>query len=148
MRKALTVFAAAVLAGCAAQPELLKPTQSGFAEGVFRGASIGEVRSKIIDGCSRAGLVVEDSGTNQLVCTQLLSGGDAVLAQAIYGNAYSTTPEGKTRFSIYEAGQDVKVVATRWFETQMAFGQVRREPLNTNVARNDMQQFLFNLGAE
>lgn len=64
------------------------------------------------------------------------------------GNSYSTTPQQKIRFIAYRTGSDVKVTAQQWIEIQMAFGQVRTQELNANNQINELQNYLFSLGAE
>jgi hypothetical protein len=134
------------LSGCAQQP-LVKQTMSGYPEGVFKNMSVEAAKSRIIDGCTQRGIFVQEANSNQVVCSKSLEGGDAVLAQFLIGNSYSTRPDVKIRFVIYQIGQDTKVSAQQWVETQMAFGQMRRIELNENNQKNDMQQFLFTLGA-
>lgn len=139
---------ALLLSACAPQQALLKATSSGYPEGVFSNATIASVRSKIIDGCSSMGVLVQEAGGNQVVCGKAMDGSEAVLARMIVGNSYSTTPERKIRFVIFQSGSSVKVTAQQWIESQMAMGQVRREELNNNNQKNNVQQFLFSLGAQ
>lgn len=143
-----SVLCGIALFACAPQQALIKPTSSGFPEGIFRGSSIDTVRSKILDGCTSNGLNIYETNTNQVVCGKVMSGKDAVLAGLVVGNSYSTTPERKVRFVIFQQGSDVKVTAQEWIESQMAFGQVRRQALESNNQKNSLQQFLFSLGAQ
>jgi len=92
--------------------------------------------------------MVIESTPNQVLCGKTLTGSDAFLAQMAIGNSYSTTPQRKIRFTIYKMGDDVKVTAQQWVETQMAFGQVQTQELKTNNQINDVQNFLLSLGAE
>ena len=144
----LLVIIITVLGGCVQQQALVKPTSSGYPEGIFRNASLEEAKGKILDGCIRHGLMVSEAGTNQVVCEKTMAGGDAVLAQMLVGNSYSTTPVRKLRFIMYKLNKDVKVTAQEWFQSQMAFGQVNKQELKSNNQRNDIQNFLFSLGAE
>ena len=139
---------ALLLSACVTQQSLIKSTASGYPEGVFSNASLDSVRSKLIDGCSSRGILVQEASGNQVVCGKTMEGGDAVLAQLLVGNSYSTTPERKIRFIIYQTGSNVKVTAQQWIESQMALGQVRRQELNGNNHKNDIQNFLFSLGAQ
>ena len=148
MNKLFAIAALVVaLSGCAPEQALIKQTSSGYPEGVFANTNIDAVRSLLIEGCSSRGILVQEASGNQVVCGKTMTGGDAVLAQMLVGNSYSTTPERKIRFVIYQVGADVRVTAQQWIESQMAFGQVRRQELSANNQRNDIQQFLFNLGA-
>ncbi len=93
-------------------------------------------------------MMVSEASSNQVVCEKTMTGGDAVLAQMLVGNSYLTTPVRKLRFIIYKLNQNVKVTAQEWFQSQMAFGQVNKQELKSNNQRNDIQNFLFHLGAE
>ena len=145
---ATLVIAVSILGGCVKQQALIKPTSSGYPEGVFRNASLEKAKGKILDGCVRHGLMVSEATSNQVVCEKTMTGGDAVLAQMLVGNSYSTTPVRKLRFIMYKLNQDVKVTAQEWFQSQMVFGQVNKQELKSNNQRNDIQNFLFSLGAE
>lgn len=136
-----------VLAGCAKQ-QLLKETASGYAEGVFVNSTVEAVRSKILDGCSSKGLLIQESSDNNVVCGKTVSGNDELLAIWVIGNMYSTKPERKVKFTIYQMNSDVKVIESQWLETQMPGGQIQKKELNGNSQRNNMQQFLFSLGAQ
>lgn len=149
MKKLLVVLVAAtVMAACAPQQALVKQTASGYPEGLFENTDIESVRSKLIEGCSSRGIFVQEATANQVVCGKTMEGGDAILAQMLVGNSYSTTPEQKVRFVIYQSGPNVKVTAQQWVESQMAFGQMRRQELTGNNQKNDLQRFLFSLGAK
>ena len=146
MSKFFKLFATLILStlvlGCAQVP-LNKVTQSGKPERLFTSAKATDVKGKMIDRCSMAGLQVDERGTNTLICSKTLSGGDAVIAQIAIGNSYSTTPEQKVSFVITQRGNDVFVMATSiWIETQMAFGQTRRQDITNNKQINDIQNFL------
>ena len=148
MKKLLIIASLFLLMACAPQQALLKPTSSGYPEGMFSNSSVEVVRSRLIDGCSSKGILVQEASGNQVVCGKTMDGGDAILAQMLVGNSYSTPPERKIRFVIYQLASDVKVTAQQWVETQMAFGQIKRHELNGNNHRNDIQQFLYSLGAK
>ena len=94
------------------------------------------------------GLSIYESGTNHVICGKVLSGKDAVIASLAIGNRYSTTPERRERFNIFQHSDDIKVTAQEWIETQMAFGQMQRQPLDSNNQKNSIQNFLYSLGAE
>lgn len=136
-----------MLMACA-ESSLLKPTVSGYAEGIFPHSSVEEAKSRIISGCNSRGVLVQDVAGNQVFCGKTMEGMEASLAQLALGNAYSTTPERKIKFVVYQDGADAKVTAQQWVETQMPYGQVKRQELNSNKQRNDIQEFLFGLGAK
>lgn len=132
---------------CAPQQQLIKPTSSGYPEGIFHSQNLDDTRSKIINGCMMNGFTVYESNMNQVICGKKMEGGDAVLAGLIIGNSYSTPPQRKIRFVMVQLGSDTKVMAQEWIETQMAFGQIRQQPLTANHQKNGLQQFLFSLGS-
>lgn len=143
----LLVAVSAALTGCVTQePALVKPTSSGYPEEVLASTSVEQVKSRIMDVCASRGVLVQETGSNHVVCGRTMTGGDAVLAQFLIGNSYSTTPERKVRFTMFQMGQNVRVTAQQWIETQMAFGQMRRTELNGNAHRNDIQRMLMSLG--
>ena len=146
--RALVAIVTLLVSACAAQQELLKPTASGYPEGIFANASVNSVRSKLIEGCSSLGVLVQEANGNQVLCGKTMEGGEAVFSQMLLGNSYSTTPQRKVRFVIYQIGPDVKVTAQQWIESQMAMGQVRQQELKDNNQNNDIQKFLFSLGAD
>ena len=67
------------------------------------------------------------------------------MAQLLVGNAYSTTPQSKIRFSIGKVNDDVKVWADAWIESQMPGGQVNQMPVTSNDVRNSIQSGLDEL---
>lgn len=146
LRGISVLFAAAVLVGCAQQP-LLKQTASGKPEGVFPASTQQEVKNLVTGSCARRGLMTMEYGQNQVECSKTLSGGDAFIAQMAVGNSYSTTPEHKVRFTFIQEGSDVRVIAHQWIESQMAYGQVRRQELNQAKHTNDVQGWLSSLGS-
>lgn len=134
----------AVLSGCAAQQPL--NTRSGKPEVVFNGASVEDVKGRIADGCMRKGTGVLDVSSNHVVCGGTMSGGDAVLAQMIVGNSYSTTPVRKIQFLLFQRADSVYVTAREWIESQMAFGQVRQQELTATHQLQSVQDFLVSIG--
>jgi len=146
MRIYLVVLLVFVLSACASEP-LIKQTVSGNAEAVFKDTSIEEVRSKLVASCSMRGLMVEESSNNRVICGKTLTGGNAVIASLTVGTKYSTDPVHKASFVLFSTGSDTMVVATQWIESQTAYGQTRRQELTSNKQKNDLQSFLFSLGA-
>lgn len=145
MKTLLGVLALTVLVGCqTVQP--IKQTTSGRPEATFRDATAEEVSSKISVECLDRGIMVKEATSNVVVCGKTMEGGDAVLAQMLIGNSYSTTPEQNVRFNIIQNGNDVRVVAYQWIESQMAFGQVNRQELNGGNQFNEVQNLLYRIG--
>ena len=92
--------------------------------------------------------MVTEASSNQIVCGKTMEGSDAVLGQMLIGNSYSTTPEQRVRFVLYEINGDTRVTAYQWMETQMAYGQIQKQELNSNNQRNGLQRFIFSIGGE
>lgn len=69
-----------------------------------------------------------------------------ILAQALIGNSRSTTPELKIRFGLIRSGKYIRVQATQWIETQMAFGQVQRQQLDGRKQIQSLRDALGSLG--
>jgi hypothetical protein len=141
MRLGLVVLPVLLL-GCATETALLKQTPSGYPEELLTGVTVESTRAAIMDVCAARGSLVQESAGNHVVCGKVMTGGDAVLAQLLIGNSYSTQPELKVRFTIYQSSAGVRVTAQQWMETQMAFGQMRRQDLNGNAQRNQIQAVL------
>ena len=145
MRIALSVVCLSIIAGCATpgqQVALLKPTASGFAEGVAPQSDVTTIRSRIIERCAARGSAVQETGAQSVTCSRVLQGMQAVAISYGMGNAYSTAPEGKTMFLITQSGADVRIVAQSWVELQMPGGQVRRQNVTDATTRNILQTFL------
>ncbi|BDH46382.1 hypothetical protein TUM12370_24260 [Salmonella enterica subsp. enterica serovar Choleraesuis] len=133
---------ALTLVGCAGQPKLLKETQSGKPEGFYASTTKEKVKDALINYCNGRGLTIYGADNSTVVCGKEQQGGSAVFTQALIGNAYSTTPVSKVRFTIAQINNDVKVWADMWVETQMAMGQVQQMPITSNDAKNTIQQRL------
>lgn len=88
-----------------------------------------EVSEVIANICADRGAMVVEQDRSHVLCSQVTSGLKGALTQFLIGNAYSTTPEVKVRFALLKNGSSTRVLAEQWVETQMAFGQLRREPV-------------------
>lgn len=148
LKSTFAVLALTALAGCAHQEPLLYQTASGHPEGTFENSTLQDVQGKLSAACAQNGVMVIQSTENQVVCGQQMTGGQAIFAQALIGNSYSTPPQRKIRFVMYPQGSGVRVIAYEWIETQMAFGQMRTQELNSNDQMNSVQSMLFRLGAK
>lgn len=140
----LTTF----LLGCAAPVERMAQTPSGRPEVVFSTRSAAAVSEKLVGLCASKGILVQKSASNEVVCGGTMTGGDAVLAQILIGNSYSTTPERYVRFTIFPYQGKTRVQAYQWVETQMAFGQVNKNELNGNAQFNDILKALMSAGGK
>jgi len=137
----MIVVTAVLLAGCATGNKMTK-TESGRPEATITGASQEAVQAEIFSLCNRKAAAIRSSTINEVVCTKTMEGGDAMIAQLLIGNSYSSTPTVSARFTIWKAGNDVRVSAYQWIETQMAFGQMRTQELNSAEAFNNLQREL------
>lgn len=147
MKSLLAIATAVALVGCAADEPLMRQTESGLAEAIFRDAAPEDVRSKLVGACASRGARIEEASSNIVVCSKQMEGGNAVLAQTLIGNSYSSTPVRKLQFTYYQLGSSVSVVAQQWIETRMPTGQVNRIEIVSNGARNDIQRLLTQAGA-
>ncbi|MEP6785931.1 MAG: hypothetical protein ABI898_09345 [Sphingomonadales bacterium] len=93
----------------------------------------------------RNSAVIEQDEVHVL-CSRTIDGLQGAFAQVIVGNSYSTTPELKVRFSIVRSEKFFRVQASQWIETQMAFGQVRRAPLDGKKQTENILQLLEGVG--
>jgi len=110
-----------------------------------------QVASKLASGCSASGLMVQASPTS-VVCSKRamdMPGGDAqaVMAQVLVGNAYSTPVVYKVTFTLWPDGQGTRVQAYQVAETQMPYGQVSQVPIMGAAQTRRIQVFLRSLGA-
>ena len=137
----LTGLVCSLLAGCA-QELLKKPTTSGKPETEFPNKTVDQVIDGITEYCNDKGFVVEEQNKNYVVCSKEAEGIQGFATQLAIGNAYSTTPQNKIRFSVSKKGNGAKVWVNAWSETQMALGQVNKMPFDTNSAKNQMQNIL------
>ncbi|MHB9319094.1 hypothetical protein ACP3TG_08250 [Phytobacter diazotrophicus] len=131
--------------GCAGQAPLKKQTASGKPEAVYKNTQKSQVKDWITELCSSTGFMISESTDNTITCGKQQEGGQAILSQALIGNAYSTTPVSKTRFTLAQINSDTKVWADMWVETQMAFGQMQQVPITNNNVRNQVQDALDQL---
>ncbi len=145
MKKILFSICVLVLVGCADQQPLAKPTVSGKPEGFYQNTTKEKVKDALVNYCNNKGLMVFSAETSSVVCGKQQEGGNAVLTQALIGNAYSSTPVAKVRFTISQLNNDVKVWADMWVETQMAMGKMQQMPDTSNQAKNTIQQRLDEL---
>lgn len=126
------------LAGCAAQPDLIRQTGSGKAEATFAGVTVDEVRNALTLSCSKMGKEVA-TDTHSVTCSQLDKGGRGNMAQFLMGNSFSGTPYERVKFTFAATQGGVFVVADPWLEMGMGFGEKKIIPINNNAMRNDLQ---------
>lgn len=141
--------AIAAVAACASSPPetLQVGTPSGRPEALFLTDNVNEAAGQVANGCMNAGMTVISNNGNQVVCEVSMTMGQQIVTQLAIGNSYSTTPRQFIQFNLADIGDSVRAQATGWVETQMAFGQMRRMPMDQSISwRNQMQQALFAVG--
>lgn len=143
-----TVAAAIAFGGCASNPALVKPTASGQAEGTFKALSLEDTKNKLIEGCTSKQYQIADVNSNQVTCAKAMTDMQGTMYQALAGNAYSSTPKRKLKFIMYATGADTKVIASTSIEMQGVFGQNQNNEAMPPKLQNELQNFLFSLGAE
>jgi hypothetical protein len=145
-------FAAALfvaVSACATTPPqtLQVATPSGRPEALFLTGEVSEAAGQVASGCMNAGMTVVSNNGYQVVCEVAMTMTQSVVTQLAIGNSYSTTPRQFIQFNLADTGDAVRAQATGWVETQMAFGQMRRMPIDQSIAwKNQMQQALFSVG--
>lgn len=90
---------------------------------------------------------VLNSDEHQVLCGKEVEGLKGMLAQALLGNAYSTTPQQLVRFQMIPWGAGTRVQFSLWIETQMAMGQVQRAPLDSRKTVQGILSVLYAHGA-
>lgn len=93
-----------------------------------------------------AGFSVMAGDDRQVLCAKEVSGFKGVLTQLLIGNAYSTTPTDNVRFQLVPWNGGTRAQVSEWIETQMAFGQVQRVPLNNGKQTNAWLSAFYRLG--
>ncbi|WP_374593012.1 PDZ domain-containing protein [Sphingosinicella sp.] len=131
-----------------AGPEMRAVTPSGLPDMIFKNTAATEASGKLANMCMNRGLTVASTSTNEVLCQVPMNILKSALTQALIGNSYSTTPIQYIRFSIAQINSDTRVQAASWVETQMAFGQLRREPLTSDNLYNDLMNFMEASGGD
>lgn len=107
------LLSATIISGCTSSVPLIKKTQSGKPEGVYQNTTKDKVKDALVNYCNSRGLIIYNADNSSVICGKELEGGSAVFGQMLIGNAYSTTPVSKVRFTIAQVNNDTKVWADR-----------------------------------
>lgn len=126
----------------------LAATPSGRPEVMFATRSATSVSEKLVGLCAQRGFLVQKAEASEVICGGTMDGGDAMLAQVMIGNSYSTTPEEYIRFSIFPYQGGIRVQAYQWIQTQMAFGQMQKLELNSGAQFNSVLRALAGIGGK
>lgn len=138
MKKILTAAAILLMATPAAAEDA--PVVLWFTD------TLQDVSDKLANLCVDRQSAVVEQDERHVLCQKEVSGAQGVLAQALLGNSYSTSPIYNVRFSLLRDGDLVRVQASQWIELQMAMGQVRRTPLNNKKQRENIVSLLIAKG--
>ncbi|WP_052742584.1 hypothetical protein [Sphingomonas sp. Ag1] len=104
------------------------------------------VSDKLANLCADRNAAVVEQDDRHVLCQREVSGGKGILAQALLGNSYSTSPVLNVRFSILKDRGAARVQASQWVELQMAMGQTRRTPVDGRKADARLEQSLVAAG--
>lgn len=107
VRRISMLLAAALLSGCAADP-VKYTTPSGKPEARFPGASVAQVSETIIRKLTGAGATLWRQTPNQLIFQDK---SQQTLDSVLFGSRYDPDVYGRIRFTLFEAGGAVGVVA-------------------------------------
>jgi len=131
---------------CATPPARIAETPSGRPEVTISAVDLDKVGNEIVNEMQNVGYLLEDQSSNVLFFTREMEGGQAVAAQLLIGNSYSTTPKAEVRFTLSKGASVVRVVAHASMSTQMAFGQTNRQDMKgNNYWFNDIQGLLMRI---
>ena len=130
----ITILFFALLSGCAMPPKRVAETSSGRPEVTINTTDLDLVKSEIINQMQSGNFFLQDDSKYRLLFTKEMEGGQAVMAQMLVGNSYSTTPVAEIAFNLSKQGNSIKVIEFSSFSTQMAFGQVNRQDMKGNNA--------------
>lgn len=106
-----------------------------------------EASSMLAADCIGRGLAVIEQTDTQVVCQIEMSGMSGIGAQLLLGNAHSTTPVATVRYALAKAKHYTIVQASAWMETQMAFGQTRRQQMDGKKPTRQLRDALARVGA-
>lgn len=143
---AVALAALAVAGSAAARPNYTTP--SGKPDAVFPGMSAEVAQGKIASFCMDHGMAVASNSPGQVTCEVKMGLMQSVLSQVLIGNSYSTTPREFVRFTVVSLGADARAQGNAWIETQMAFGQVRQQPIEGEGMNDGMEGMLVQAGGQ
>ena len=106
-----TIILAIALTGCAIRQTPIRAIEDlGILETVVSGSPTYLIRNKIIQGCYKNDLEVEDK--EDIICSKELSGTEEYVAEVTLGSIYSATPRINLQFQLENVQDDVKVNIT------------------------------------
>jgi hypothetical protein len=105
------------------------------------------VSDKLANLCADRSAAVVEQDERHVLCQREISGKQGVLAQYLMGNRYSTKPQLMIRFAILRDRKIARVQASQWIEVETAGGQTRRNELNDDKQREQLESTLIAAGA-
>jgi hypothetical protein len=147
----LIVLVATFVCACATPTPRIKETKSGWPETEINTANKRYIVSNIIRRNVETGWTLEQESDSTLLFTKVNDSGsmNAVLVQAMIGNAYSTPPKAEARYIVMEHAGVTKVIVNVGISTQMSGGQINRMNMdNANGVLNMFQAQLDRVKAE
>ncbi len=103
---------------------------------------VDKAQPKVIEGCIKSGWTVVQATPNSVTCKIPMSMGKSVLSQMLIGNSYSTPPEQLIQFFFASHEHGSQIQTSSWIETQMAFGQMRRQELSGRKIDGQVAQLM------
>lgn len=147
MRGAIALTGAVMLAIAtpAVADEYYAVTPSGRAEAYFD-RSVVQTSDLLTNTCIDRGWTVVETTETMVTCQGAMSFGQRLASALLIGNQYSTPPQLFYRFNLAGSGQSTRVQVNAWIETQMAFGQIRREEFSGATFHNSAMDFFAAAG--
>lgn len=148
MRRILLAVTVLAATPAYAGNDMFAVTPSGRTEMFLPGTTLQDASGKVSARCMANGLTVVSSSANDVVCELKMGAFNSALTQLLIGNSYSTPPKTLVKFNLAQMSNNTIVQANEWIETQMAFGQMRRQDLANDKVHNDLMAFLSSAGAQ
>lgn len=138
----LGIALAVLVSGCAANSKIETGTVSGKPEVLFTATTPAAARNRIVEYCSNMGMDVADASDQLVTCDFEARFGDQMLVALFVNGSANAAPKNRFRFTLIQQGNDVRIIARQWIETQMAFGQVKSIELNRGERYGETQALL------
>jgi hypothetical protein len=127
---------------------LLAATCASASVNMWFAGSPRETSAALANMCIAENAMIVEQDEFHVTCTKEITGLKGALTQFMIGNSYSTTPELHLRLAIVPTPRGTRVQAAEWAETQMAFGQVRRQAVEGGKADDELRRLLHNVGGQ
>lgn len=146
VKVSLAPLLALVLTGCASIPQQQAyRTPSGLA----LGATIDQVRTKVLQACSNSGGVIETNNQMSLICSRPMpSTMGAFFWRALATPRYATNPDLKVRYNMSPTESGVYLSIDMYAQYQTAFGQTTTIPIQNAQLAAAAQGWIDRLSTE